>query len=54
MKVNPTENLEHDINELISKKFFPRFKYQLSCLAKFSKIVNGEEEVFKRWIKSDS
>ena len=53
LKVNPTENLEHNINELLSKTYFPRYKYQLSYLAKFSKIVNGEEEVFKRWIKSD-
>ena len=53
LKVNPTENLENRINELISKRYFPRFKYQLSYLAKFSKIVNGDEEVFKRWIKSD-
>ena len=53
LKINPTSNLEDHINELLSKKFFPRYKYQLSCLAKFSKIVNGEEEVFKRWIKSD-
>ena len=53
LKVKPTENLEHNINELLSKKYFPRYKYQLSYLAKFSKIVNGEEEVFKRWIKSD-
>ena len=53
LKINPTENLENRINELISKRYFPRFKYQLSYLAKFSKIVNGEEEVFKRWIKSD-
>ena len=53
LKINPTENLEHRINELISKRYFPRFKYQLSYLAKFSNIVNGEEEVFKRWIKSD-
>ena len=53
LKINPTENLEHRINELLSKNYFPRFKYQLSYLAKFSKIVNGEEEVFKRWIKSD-
>ena len=52
LKVNPTENLENRINELISKRYFPRFKYQLSYLAKFSKIVNGEE-VFKRWMKSD-
>ena len=25
----------------------------MSYLAKFLKIINGEEEVFKRWIKSD-
>ena len=53
LKVNPTENLEHNINDLLSKNYFPRYKYQLRYLAKFSKIVNGEEEVFKRWIKSD-
>ena len=53
LKVNPTENLEDHINELLSKNYFPRYKYQLSYLAKFSKIVNEEEEVFKRWIKSD-
>ena len=53
LKINPTENLEHKINELLSKNYFPQYKYQLSYLAKFSKIVNGEEEVFKRWIKSD-
>ena len=53
LKINPTENLENRIKELISKRYFPRFKYQLSYLAKFSKIINGEEEVFKRWIKSD-
>ena len=53
LKVNPTENLEHRINELLSKNYFPRFKYQLSYLSKYSKIINGEEEVFKRWIKSD-
>ena len=53
LKINPTENLEHRMNELISKRYFPRFKYQMSYLAKISKIVNGEEEVIKRWIKSD-
>ena len=53
LKINPTSNLEDHIKELLSKKYFPRYKYQLSYLAKFSKIVNGEEEVFKRWIKSD-
>ena len=53
LKVNPTENLEHNMNELLNKNYFPRYKYQLSYLAKFSKIVNGEEEAFKRWIKSD-
>ena len=53
LKINPTENLEHRINELLSENYFPRYKYNLSYLAKFSKIINGEEEVFKRWIKSD-
>ena len=53
LKINPTSNLEDHINELLSKNYFPRYKYQLSYLAKFSKIINGEEEVFKRWIKSD-
>ena len=53
LKINPTSNLEDHINELLSKNYFTRYKYQLSYLAKFSKIVNGEEEVFKRWIKSD-
>ena len=53
LKINPTENLEHNINDLLSENYFPRYKYQLRYLAKFSKIVNGEEEVFKRWIKSD-
>ena len=52
LKVNPTENLDYTINELLSKNYFLRCKYQLSYFAKFSKIVNGEE-VFKRWIKSD-
>ena len=40
LKVNPTENLEHRINELLSKNYFPQLNYQLSYLAKFSKIVN--------------
>ena len=57
LKVNPTENLEHNINKVLNKNYFPRYKYQLSYLAKFIKTVtfgNGEEEVvFKRWIKSD-
>ena len=53
LKINPTSNLEDHINELLSKNYFSRYKYQVSYLAKFSKIVNGEEEVFNRWIKSD-
>ena len=57
LKINPTSNLEHHINELLNKNYFPRYKYQLSYLAKFIKTVtfgNGEEEVvFKKWIKSD-
>ena len=50
-KINPTENLEEQNINLLKTNFFPRYKFQLSYLAKFSKIVNGEE-VFKRWVKS--
>ena len=61
MRVNPTgeatrthsENLEHHIIELLDKNYFPRYKYQLSYLAKFSKYINGEEVVFHKWAKSD-
>ena len=28
-----SENLEHHINELLNKNYFPRYKYQLSFLA---------------------
>ena len=37
LKVNPTENLEHDINELLSTNYFLRYKHHLSYLAKLSK-----------------
>ena len=53
LKVNPTENPEHHINELLNGNNFSRYKYQLSCLAKFSKYINGEESVFHKWVKSD-
>ena len=57
-RVNPTgTHLEHHINELLEKNYFPRYNYQLSYLAKFLKIVNGqsfaEEVVFHKWVKSD-
>ena len=52
LKINPTSDLEDHINELLYKRFFPRYECQLSYY-QFSKIVNGEEEVFKRWVKSD-
>ena len=53
LKRNPTENPEHRIKELISRNYFPRYKYQLSYLAKFSKYVNGEENIFHKRGKSD-
>ena len=55
LRVNPTDTqyLEHHINELQDKNYFPRYKYQLSYLAKFSKDINGEEVVFHKWVKSD-
>ena len=55
LRVNPTDtqNLEHHIYELLDKNYFPRYKYQLSFLAKFSKNINGEQVVFHKWDKSD-
>ena len=53
LRVNPTNHLEEQINDLLNKNYFPRYKFQLSYLAKFSKIVNGEENVFHKWVKSD-
>ena len=57
LRVNPqsfaTNHLEEQINELLSKNYFPRYKFQLSYLAKFSKVVNDEEVVFHKWVKSD-
>ena len=53
LRVNPTNHLEEQANDLLNKNYFPRYKFQLSYLAKFSKIVNGEENVFHKWVKSD-
>ena len=53
LRVNPTNHLEEQINDLLNKNYFPRYKFQLSYLAKFSKYINGEEAVFHKWIKSD-
>ena len=57
LRVNPTNHLEEQVNDLLNKNYFPRYKFQLSYLAKFSKIVNGqsfaEEVVFHKWVKSD-
>ena len=52
LRVNPTNHLEEQINDLLKTSFFPRYKFQLSYLAKFSKIVNGQENVFHKWVKS--
>ena len=53
LKINPTENLEEQNNNLLRTSFFAGYKYQLSYLAKFSKLVNGEEIVFHKWVISD-
>ena len=52
-KVNPIENFEHHINDLLNENYFPQFKCQVSYLAKFTKIVNGDEVVFHKWVKSE-
>ena len=57
LRVNPTNHLEEQINDLLNKNYFPRYKFQLSYLAKFSKYINGqssaEEVVVHKWVKSD-
>ena len=53
LRLNPTNHLEEQINDLLNKNYFPRYKFQLSYLAKFSKYINGEENVFHKWVKSD-
>ena len=45
------DNFEQQIEDILSQKIFPKFKYQVSYLAKFTKPINNE--IFKRWIKSD-
>ena len=57
LRVNPTNHLEEQINDLLNKNYFPRYKFQLSYLGKFSKYINGqsstEEAVFHKWVKSN-
>ena len=48
LRVNPTNHLEEQIYDLLNKNYFPRYKFQLSYLAKFSKYINGEEIVFHK------
>ena len=53
LRVNPTNHLEEQNNDLLNKTYFPRYKFQLRYLAKFSKYIKGEEAVFHKWVKSD-
>ena len=53
LRVNATNHVEEQINDLLNKNYFPRYKFHLSYLAKFSKYINGEEAVFHKWVKSD-
>ena len=53
LRISPTNHLDEQINDLLNKNYFPRYKFQLSYLAKFSKYINGEEIVFHKWVKSD-
>ena len=54
-EMNPNVNNldEYPMNELLSKKYFSRYKYQLSYLTKYTKLINGEEHKFHKWVKSD-
>ena len=51
--MKPTDNLVEQVKELLSKGYFPRYEYQLSYSATFSKYVNREEYIFHKWVKSD-
>ena len=53
LRVNPTNHLEEQINDLLNKNYFPLYKLQLSYLAKFSKYGEEEDVVFHNWVKSD-
>ena len=53
LRVNPTNHLEEQISDLLNKNYFPRYKFQLSYFAKFSKYGEEEEVVFHKWVKSD-
>ena len=46
LKINRTESLLEQVNELLSKSYFARYIYQLRYLAKFSKNGNGEKMFF--------
>ena len=46
-------NLEYHINEVLGKNHFSRYNKQLSYLAKFTKLINGEKNVFHNWVKSE-
>ena len=45
------DNFEQQIEDILSQKIFPKFKYQVSYLAKFTKQINNI--IFRRWVKSD-
>ena len=47
------QDLEKQINDLLNKNYFPRYKCQLSYLAKLVKYSGEEEIVFHKWVKSD-
>ena len=47
LKVNPTENIEHHINDLPIEHYFSRYKYQLNYLAKFSKRKSSQNNPFQ-------
>ena len=48
LKIKPTDSLEEQIDELLSKIDFPRYKFEVSCLAKTSTFLNGEEHLFHK------
>ena len=55
--INKIENKIHVLSQRAdsstqSKNYSPRLNYKKSYLAQFSKIVNGEDHFFHKWLKS--
>ena len=49
----PKQNIEEQLNQMLSQKVFPIFEWQVICSAEFVEYINGKEEIIRRLIKSN-